>query len=1008
MVSDRPDHPRSPAALTRVESHSGGGRLEGDVTAATAVDAHLRRIIDTIPVLAWCSLPDGSIDFLNQRWQDYTGLSQDEACGWGWQAAFHPDDLGPLMETWRALLASGEPGEIEARLRRRDGAYRWFLIRAEPFRDDLGRIVRWYGTSTDIDDLKGAQVALQRDQEELRLITDALPQAIAILSPEGLPLYTNQVASDYTGVTLEDVGAEDYRTRVFHPEDVERLREDRQAALTHPVPFSNEQRIRGRDGRYRWFLMQYNPLLDADGKIVRWYSAATDIEDRKRAEEAVSRQQRELRETLDLVPHHIAVIGADGTLIYANRAVLEHYGWTTEHVQHSKVDRLMRDIADADDAEAFLAASERGFARGSDWEVEARTRRRDGVYRCFLVRANPLRDDTGRIARWYLTATDIDDRRKAEDKIRQQERELREIVDVVPHHIAVATPDGTRIYGNRVMLDYYGLTREDVQDAEIEALVRHFMHPDDAEPFLASWERGFAGTAPWETESRFRRRDGEYRWFLVRVTPLRDAEGRILRWYVTGTDIDDRKKADDKVRQDERELRMVVDFVPQHLVEVDLRGRTLYANRAALEFTGLTLEQTVTHPDVWSEIIHPDHLDTVRAVLGGLADGVAGEVEFRLRRHDGQYRWILGRTAPVRDAQGRVVRGYASGMDIDDRKRVEERAREESVALREEVDKASMFEEIVGTSPRLRIVRASISRVAPSDATVLITGETGTGKELVARAIHKRSKRQARAFVSVNCAAIPPTLIASELFGHEKGAFTGALARRLGRFELADGGTLFLDEIGDLPLDTQVALLRVLQEGEFERVGSTRSIHVNLRIIAATNRDLRAAVTSGAFRADLFYRLNVFPIEVPPLWERPTDIPLLVSYFVDRYARKAGKTIRHVDKCTLELIQAYRWPGNVRELQNVIERAVILCDTDTLVVDESWLPRESLATRPQVLPLGDALVAREREMIEAALAESKGKVSGPSGAAAKLGIPASTLDSKISLLKIPKDQFKGT
>src|SRR4029077_19675763 len=252
-----------------------------------------------------------------------------------------------------------------------------------------------------------------------------------------------------------------------------------------------------------------------------------------------------------------------------------------------------------------------------------------------------------------------------------------------------------------------------------------------------------------------------------------------------------------------------------------------------------------------------------------------------------------------------------------------------------------MFEEIVGTSAPLRAVLTNVSRVAPTDSTVLITGETGTGKELIARAIHKRSARSSHAFVSVNCAAIPPALIASELFGHEQGAFTGALQRRLGRFELADRGTIFLDEVGDLPADTQLALLRVLQEREFERVGGTRSIRVDVRVIAATNRDLNAAMAGGAFRSDLFYRLNVFPIEMPPLRERQEDIPLLVAYFLDRYARKAGKTIGSIDERTLEILQGYSWPGNIRELQNVIERSVIVSETDTRAIDDSWLGRES-------------------------------------------------------------------
>jgi transcriptional regulator with GAF, ATPase, and Fis domain len=305
-------------------------------------------------------------------------------------------------------------------------------------------------------------------------------------------------------------------------------------------------------------------------------------------------------------------------------------------------------------------------------------------------------------------------------------------------------------------------------------------------------------------------------------------------------------------------------------------------------------------------------------------------------------------------------------------------------------------------------VLSRVSKVAPSDSTVLITGETGTGKELVARAIHRRSSRASRAFVSVNCAAIPRDLIASELFGHEKGAFTGAIQQRLGRFELASGGTIFLDEVGDLPAETQVALLRVLQEHEFERIGGTRRIHANVRVIAATNRALQAAISAGSFRSDLFYRLNVFPVEIPPLRGREEDIPLLVEYFIDRYARKAGKSIRGVSKKTLELLQSYPWPGNIRELQNVIERSVILCETEIFSIDESWLSQQpSDGKTESQLYLSDKVAAQEREMIEAALRECQGRVFGPSGAAAKLGIARSTLESKIRSLKINKNGFRA-
>ena len=337
----------------------------------------------------------------------------------------------------------------------------------------------------------------------------------------------------------------------------------------------------------------------------------------------------------------------------------------------------------------------------------------------------------------------------------------------------------------------------------------------------------------------------------------------------------------------------------------------------------------------------------------------------------------------------------------------QERHQHKNVALREEIDKASICDEIVGTSVALQSVLCLVAQVAPTDASVLVTGETGTGKELVARAIHRRSRRASRAFVSVNCAAIPRDLIASELFGHEKGSFTGAVQRRLGRFELAEGGTIFLDEVGELPMETQIALLRVLQEHEFERVGGTRTIATNVRVVAATNRNLQAGVAAGTFRSDLFYRLNVFPIDVPPLRERREDIPKLVEYFIDRCARDVGKKITGIDKNSLELLQSYSWPGNIRELQNVIERSIIMCESENFSVDETWIPEQPVASETKSQAgFSKKLAAQEKDMIESALQESEGRVFGPSGAAARLGMPRSTVESKIRLLRINKDRFK--
>jgi PAS domain S-box-containing protein len=474
------------------------------------------------------------------------------------------------------------------------------------------------------------------------------------------------------------------------------------------------------------------------------------------------------------------------------------------------------------------------------------------------------------------------------------------------------------------------------------------------------------------------------------------------------TDIDERRRTHEKLRQSEKEARQLLDLSPLHITEFAPDGARLYTNRASLDYYGITLEE-------WQnaglqQVLHPHDAGLVSNDLPAkFQSGSPFEYEVRLKRKDGQYRWFHYRLSPMSDEQGRITRWYAAGTDIDDRKLAEQKLQEENVALREEIDKASMFEEIVGASAPLQKVLSRISKVAPTDSSVLITGETGTGKELLARAIHRRSRRSSRAFVSVNCAVIPRDLIASELFGHEKGAFTGATQRRLGRFELAEKGTLFLDEVGELPAETQTALLRVLQEHEFDRIGGSGSIQADVRVIAATNRDLESAIAADKFRSDLFYRLNVFPVEMPPLRERREDIPLLVTYFLNRYARKAGRHFTAVDKKSLDLLQAYTWPGNIRELQNVIERSVIVSESKTFSVDESWLSRQRSPIDPDIQPgLLNRPPAQERAIIEAALRECGGRVYGPSGAAEKLGIPRTTLESKIRSLKINKNSFKGT
>jgi formate hydrogenlyase transcriptional activator len=575
--------------------------------------------------------------------------------------------------------------------------------------------------------------------------------------------------------------------------------------------------------------------------------------------------------------------------------------------------------------------------------------------------------------------------------------EVRAFIDSVPAFAWTALPDGSLDFFNQRFREYTGLSSEQLYGAEWKSAV----HRDDIQPLETWWQNLRHSQEAGTTEVRLRRFDGEFRWFQIAAAPIHDEKANLVRWCGISTDIDDLKCSERKVRQEEADLRTITDAIRQSIVVLAPDGTTLYANRVALDHTGLTLDE-VNKQGFFARAFHPDDVERVRDERSvGLSKRVPFELEIRTLFKNGQYRWQLIQYNPLKDKSGQIIRWYATATDIDDRKKTEERLQNENIVLREEIDRSSMFEEIVGSCKPMRQVLKQVEKVAPSDSTVLILGETGTGKELIARALHRRSKRATRAFVRVNCAAIPQSLIASELFGHEKGAFTGALQRRVGRFEAADGGTLFLDEIGDLPMETQIALLRVLQEKEFERVGSNHPISVDVRLIAATNRDLPAAVGAGTFRQDLFYRLNVFPIAVPPLRERVEDIPLLVEYFVGRYANGVGKKIRHIGKDTLELFRAYDWPGNIRELQNVVERAVILTETDTFAVDESWLKRESAKLVPSHQRLS-ALADREVKMIETALAETHGRISGPSGAAAKLGIPRQTLESKIRRLGIDK------
>jgi PAS domain S-box-containing protein len=965
------------------------------------LEEQLKATLNIVPAHTWYALPNGALAFVNERSADYLGLPIDHPfrlgtnTGADWDShipLLHADDREETRRVWSDCLRKGSAGEVSFRMRNAEGGYRWFLSRAEPVRAADGTVLYWIGINIDIDQQK-------RADQELRDIFDTVPALVWVAHPDGSNAYVNSRYVEYSGMKAAQTAGSGWREAV-HRDDIDRHEGKWRASVASGKPHESEVRFRRADGQYRWHLDRGVPLRDEDGNVLKWYGIVTDIEDRKSAEEALRRNEHFLTEAQRL--SRVGSVGMEVSTrrIFWSEEAARIYGYPpgTEPTPD-----LILQRAHPDDVDLVKDALERAAQGGSDFDYEHRLLMPDGSIKHLHDLARCFTNSTGR-PEVVGAIMDITERKVADDAIRRSEAYLAEAQRLSHTGSFGWKPDnGEIVWSDETYRIFeYDRTLEPTVD-----LVVQRVHPEDRALVQQFIDRISQTGTEFEHEYRLLLGDGRVKHVHAIAHAVQNASGN--REFVGAmTDITERKAAEEKIREQETELRQMLDFAPQLIAVYGPNRERLYANRVALEYAGVSLDEW-RQTQIPGAFTHPDDRARELAYFAhAQLDGSAGELELRIRGSNGSYRWFLARYNSVRDIHGQILRWHVSCTDIEDRKRVEERLQQENVALREEIDRASMFEEILGTSPVLQAVLSRISKVAPTDSTVLITGETGTGKELVARAIHRRSSRASRAFVSVNCAAIPRDLIASELFGHEKGAFTGAMQRRLGRFELAHGGTIFLDEVGELSPDTQVALLRVLQEREFERVGGGQSIRIDVRVVAATNRDLKAAVANGTFREDLYYRLNVFPLEVPPLRARKADIPLLVEYFIDRYARKAGKKIRSVDKKTLQLLQSYPWPGNIRELQNVIERSVIVCETEDFTIDESWLSQPAPGARSGNTPfLSEKVAATEKEIIEEALRECQGRIFGPTGAAARLGIARSTLESKIRSLNINKNRFKS-
>jgi formate hydrogenlyase transcriptional activator len=755
---------------------------------------------------------------------------------------------------------------------------------------------------------------------------------------------------------------------------------------------------------------------------------AMNFDTSQHATAALRASEEGFRLIVDSIPAFAWYAGTDGKIEYLNQRILDFTGVRLEEL----VGFGWANVLHPEDVERTKNAWMNSIATGEPCDVDQRVRRFDNVYCWFRTNAQPLRDPSGRVIRWYGIATEIEDLKRAEEGLREREQNLRLVVDSIPGLVCTMNAAGEVQRLNRPLLEYFGKTPEELKKWATSDVV----HPDDRARVIAAFASSIETGLPYDIEHRCRRADGVYLWFQVRALPVRDTKGHINSWYVLLTDIDKRKQAEDR-------LQLLLDVTSQVVSNLQLRDllraiaasvrRVMQCDLVGVflpDLDGNRMQTLMLDFPEGKGFIREDYcsmegslggyvfgtgkpwignasdvlqlgLNDEPAIPEGLKTGCFVPLVSRNHLHG---LLGLGRREETDFSQAdvgfltqvatQIAIGVENALNYEQITEARDRLAEQTFYLENEIRLEHNFEEIIGNSEPLKAVLDSVRIVAPADSTVLIQGETGTGKEVIARAIHNLSSRKGHAFVKVNCAAIPLGLLESELFGHEKGSFTGAIAQRIGRFELAHKGTLFLDEVGDIPLELQPKLLRVLQEQEFERLGSTRTQRVDVRLLAATNANLSQLVAEKKFRRDLYYRLNVFPIDVPPLRDRRDDIPLLVHYFANKYARRMGKQIESIPNETMDALSRYSWPGNIRELQNLMERAALLSTGPSLRV-----PLAEILNDP-AFSGGNALEQAEREQILRALRETNWVVGGARGAAARLGLKRTSLAYKMDKLRI--------
>ena len=1016
--------------------------------------AFFKQVIDINPNLIFAKDRDGRFTLANKALADAYGTTVENLLG-ATDADFNRnmieverfrrDDL----ETMDTLQDKFIPEEV---ITDALGRQRWLQTVKRPIIDENDRANQVLVVATDITERKMAENDLRESEERFRLLADSAPVMIWMSGIDTMCTYFNRRWLEFTGRKLEDELGNGW-TEGLHPDDRDKCMDEYIDAFNKHQSFQIEFRLRRSDNLYCWVLGSGVPRCTQDGSFLGYIGSCLDISKIKQAEDALRESEERYRAVVESQTELVCRFLPDTTLTFVNEAYCRYFQKRREQLighqfltlvpeeQRAIITKHLQSLAETPrtiqyEYEVILPDGTQGWQQWTDYPIcgptgevgEFQSVGRDITER---KQANELlkkaRDEleirvqerTAELSKINSALEkEILERKRTEGSLRKSYDLLNGVIEGTTDAVYVKDLDGRYLMINTAGARILGKAREDIIGKDD----RDLFSPEAAQKIMQRDQQIILGETTQTYEERTTAM-GITRTFFSTKGPLRDQKNHIIGLIGISRDITQRKVTEEALHASEERFRALYDHNPSMFFTVDTKGIVLSVNKFGAEQLGYTVNELIGIP-VFNLFFEADRMTAVNQ-FKKFVNGAPPIAHWEIRKvhRSGSVLWVK--------ETARIVKGIDDDLvilivceNITDRKqaelelrkahaglekRVRERTEElsnalsevknlknrllaENVYLQEEIKLSHNFEEIITNNDVLKKILTQVEQVATTEATVLILGESGTGKELIARAVHNLSARRERSLVKVDCGALPANLIESELFGHEKGAFTGASSRKIGRFELADRGTIFLDEIGELQLNLQTKLLRILQSGEFERLGSSSTIKVDVRIIAATNRNLTKAIQEGTFREDLYFRLNVFPIKIPPLRERKDDIPILTKYLIEKYAMKFGKDIKRIPQKTLNTLMAYDWPGNVRELENVIERAVIVTSGSTIELDEqlSFLlkPTDFGSTRPTIKEM-------EQRLIRNALEESNWVIQGKYGAAKRLDMPPSTLRERM-------------